>query len=89
MTIICTIDEYYNRFVSTAESSGAPDELVTRIKEIYKSMMADGVWKAPEQIRHHQYQVKVAMANAVLEYAKGDEPWCLALKEIFETYKLL
>lgn len=83
-----SIIEFYTAFIQTGKAHSAPEDMLTDIQRVYERMMSDGVWKSPEQLYSHQVAIKQEMASVVQRAADGSEPWCVAMRGVYESMVL-
>lgn len=85
---MCTIIEYYEAFIKAGIENGAPEYVIEKLKTLYEVKNEFTIWKAPEELYSHWFDIKVSLAMIVQEHSNGYEDWYKAMKYVFETLQL-
>jgi len=84
-----SMHKYIDLFMSAATDNDAPLALVQEIKKECAEAQHNVMWVAPEMVTDFCIRLKYNMATPVMSYTKTEsEPWFVAMKHVFENYRV-
>lgn len=72
--------EYARAFVGAGAAAGAPLHVIEDVERAFCVAVTDA--------RRAGAQAKFAIGNAAWAHARGDEPWCAAMRHVFEAHRV-